>query len=55
MEWRAIFGAFSRDCATPNGDSAVLAHRSAARIALRHRLTAIGDFNVWPKVAAIRR
>jgi hypothetical protein len=45
MEWLATFGAFSRDRAITNGDSAVLVYWTGARAKLRNRLTAISDLD----------
>jgi hypothetical protein len=51
MEWLATFRAFSRDRAIPNADGAVLVQRTGAVGQLRHQLTAISDFTVWPELA----
>ena len=53
LEWLATFGAFSRDRAIPNRNSAVLVEWSGARTQLCYRLTAINDFDVSPEVAGV--
>jgi hypothetical protein len=50
MECLAAFRAFSRDRAIPNADGEVLVQRTGAVGQLRHRLTAISDFAVWPEL-----
>jgi len=42
-----------RDRAVPNGDNAVLVHRTGAVGQLRCPLTAISDFDVWPELAVM--
>jgi hypothetical protein len=51
MECLAAFRAFSRDRAIPTAEGAVLVQRTGAVDQLRHRLTAISDFAVWPELA----
>jgi hypothetical protein len=54
MECLTNFRAFCRDRAIPNADGAVLARPTGAVCKLRHRLTAISDFTVWPELAGRR-